>query len=121
MMIFHFPFSRKSNSLIPRTKPRISNSFPPLIKPSLANFSEKVPTNVIICLKKNIKNVGGCHKGAECTFSHDFQPEKIKILCKYFLGGACNKPNCAFSHNLSEFPCKFFHVLGTCDAGTFCQ
>ena len=30
-------------------------------------------------------SIGGCHKGNDCTFSHDFEPQKLKVsLLNYF-------------------------------------
>jgi hypothetical protein len=44
-----------------------------------------------------------------------FQP---KELCKFFLTGSCHKgPACTFSHNLSDFPCKYLHATGYCEKG----
>lgn len=66
---------------------------------------------------------GACHKGSECTFSHDVaQNKKKRDLCKYFLTGNCFKGNnCIFSHDTREFPCKFFHAVGYCDKGDTCK
>lgn len=66
---------------------------------------------------------GACHKGVECTYSHDVIPIRKKTeLCKYFLTGNCFKGNeCVFSHNTKEFPCKFFHAVGYCDKGEACK
>jgi hypothetical protein len=66
---------------------------------------------------------GACHKGKECTYSHDVTLIKKKVdLCKYFLTGNCFKGNeCVFSHNTKDFPCKFFHAVGYCDKGEACK
>ncbi|KAI5192147.1 hypothetical protein NEMIN01_1840 [Nematocida minor] len=43
-----------------------------------------------------------------------FKPEK-KHLCKYFVKNACIRgSNCTFSHDLSKFPCKLFHIKKNC-------
>ncbi|KAI5180266.1 hypothetical protein NEOKW01_0595 [Nematocida sp. AWRm80] len=43
-----------------------------------------------------------------------FKPEK-KHLCKYFVKNACIRGNnCTFSHDLSKFPCKLFHIKKNC-------
>ncbi|KAI5187468.1 hypothetical protein NEHOM01_2201 [Nematocida homosporus] len=42
------------------------------------------------------------------------KPEK-KHLCKYFVKNACIRGrNCTFSHDLSKFPCKLFHIKKNC-------
>ncbi|KAH9386968.1 uncharacterized protein NEMAJ01_1864 [Nematocida major] len=43
-----------------------------------------------------------------------YKPEK-KHLCKYFVKNACIRgSNCTFSHDLSKFPCKLFHIKKNC-------
>lgn len=43
-----------------------------------------------------------------------YKPEK-KHLCKYFVKNACIRAsNCTFSHDLSKFPCKLFHIKKNC-------
>jgi hypothetical protein len=42
--------------------------------------------------------------------------------CKYFIIGSCNKGDaCSFSHDLSQFPCKFFHLHGSCPDDGRCR
>lgn len=37
------------------------------------------------------------------------------MLCKFFLANTCKHGDgCAFSHNLSQFPCRAFHLRGSC-------
>lgn len=66
---------------------------------------------------------GACHKGNECTFSHDVQQiKRITELCKYVLTGSCNKgEECLYSHDFKSFPCKFFHAIGYCENGENCR
>ncbi|KAI5165869.1 hypothetical protein NEIRO03_0820 [Nematocida sp. AWRm78] len=46
--------------------------------------------------------------------SMPYKPEK-KHLCKYFVKNACIRgSNCTFSHDLSKFPCKLFHIKKNC-------
>lgn len=47
---------------------------------------------------------------------------KLKELCKFFLTGNCSKgDDCLYSHNTSNFPCKYFHAVGFCEKGTECR
>ena len=75
---------------------------------------------------------GACHKGNECTFSHDTPQVKkpnvnfyyliLKELCKFFLTGNCHKgEECLYSHNTLTCPCKYFHSIGFCEKGTECK
>lgn len=42
------------------------------------------------------------------------KPEK-KYLCKYYVKNACIRGNnCTFSHDLTKFPCKLFHLKKNC-------
>ena len=51
---------------------------------------------------------GACHKGIECTFSHEAPQIRKNELCKYFLTGNCfKKDDCLYSHDTKKFPCKF--------------
>lgn len=46
------------------------------------------------------------------------EPFTPKELCKFFLTGSCHKGlQCTFSHNLSDFPCKYLHATGFCEKG----
>ena len=37
-------------------------------------------------------------------------------LCKYYLNGICTKgDNCNYSHNIKDFPCKYFIIFGKCN------
>lgn len=65
---------------------------------------------------------GSCHKGNECSFSHDAEQIKKTELCKYFLTGNCAKGDeCLFSHDTRLFPCKFFQGMGYCKEGDNCR
>lgn len=57
---------------------------------------------------------GGMNNGGQ-RYREPFTP---KELCKFFLTGSCHKgQNCTFSHNLSDFPCKYLHATGHCEKG----
>ena len=65
---------------------------------------------------------GACHKGDECTYSHDAPQVKKNELCKYFLTGNCFKDKqCLYSHDTKNFPCKFYHAVGYCTQGEECR
>lgn len=65
---------------------------------------------------------GACHKGNDCTFSHDTNINKKTELCKYYLANTCSKgEDCNFSHDTHQFPCKFFHAIGFCEKGNDCR
>lgn len=50
------------------------------------------------------------------------QPFTPKELCKFFLTGSCHKgAQCTFSHNLADFPCKYLHATGYCEKGEQCK
>ena len=45
-----------------------------------------------------------------------------KELCKFFLTGSCHRGNqCTFSHNLGDYPCKYLHATGSCEKGDICK
>ena len=58
---------------------------------------------------------GNCPKSAsECPFDHEGQVENIFEKCKFYLSKGCKKGKaCPFLHEL--FPCKKFHLMGSCD------
>jgi hypothetical protein len=63
---------------------------------------------------------GKCHKGSDCSYSHETSPSKKKEICKFYLQGFCGKGSeCLFMHN--EFPCKFFHTNVECYSGDNCR
>jgi hypothetical protein len=65
---------------------------------------------------------GACHKGDDCTYSHDAHQIKKTELCKYFLTGNCIKgDDCLFSHNTKDFPCKYYHAKGVCEQAHLCK
>jgi len=65
---------------------------------------------------------GACNKGKECPFSHDAPQIKKNDLCKYFLTNSCLKGDeCVYSHDTKSFPCKFFHAVGYCEKGESCR
>ena len=45
-----------------------------------------------------------------------------KELCKFFLTGSCHRgAQCTYSHNLSDYPCKYLHATGSCEKGDLCK
>jgi len=65
---------------------------------------------------------GACHKGNDCTYSHDIPQNYKTELCKYYLAGTCTKNNdCLYSHETKNFPCKYFHAVGFCEKGDDCR
>lgn len=65
---------------------------------------------------------GACSKGKSCTFAHIGDIKVKNELCKYVLTGSCLKGDlCGYSHELSKFPCKYFHGVGVCNAGDDCK
>ncbi len=89
--------------------------------------SEKEKTEVKnLIIKKNIScefyKVGNCIKGDLCEYSHLEEPSVQKDkLCKYHLIGGCQKNPCYFSHNLSDFACKYLFISGKCDKNSSCK
>ena len=71
---------------------------------------------------------GKCSKGDQCTYSHAAKPlktaeeAKVSDPCRYYMLGSCLRGDqCLYSHDLSNVPCKFFHVRGECAAGSSCR
>lgn len=61
---------------------------------------------------------GGMNNGGPRQFGGHREPFTPKELCKFFLTGSCHKgQQCTFSHNLSDFPCKYLHATGHCEKG----
>ncbi|KAJ8731333.1 hypothetical protein PYW07_004497 [Mythimna separata] len=52
---------------------------------------------------------GKCHKGDDCSYSHDAQPPRKMELCKFYLMDCCAKRDkCLYMH--ADFPCKYYHT-----------
>jgi Zinc finger C-x8-C-x5-C-x3-H type (and similar)/RNA-binding, Nab2-type zinc finger len=65
---------------------------------------------------------GACQKGKNCKFLHKGEINVKNELCKYFLTGCCMKGTiCGYSHDLSKFPCKYYHGIGLCNSGDSCK
>ncbi|KAI7866631.1 hypothetical protein BDF14DRAFT_821374 [Spinellus fusiger] len=55
----------------------------------------------------------------QCLFLHT-GPSFITV-CRFFKTNSChNGDDCAYSHDLSLEPCRFFHVKGICESGASC-
>ena len=112
------PSEKQNTKIIPKKQQQDK-------KPQNKNLKQKIQTKQKIKQPKQICQFylnAACHKGNDCTFSHDVPIEKKTELCKYFLTGNCFKGNdCIFSHNTKDFPCKFFHAVGYCDKGDSCK
>lgn len=55
---------------------------------------------------------------------NSFKPTSANSLelCKFFLTGNCHRgKDCDFSHNTSDFPCKYLHSTGSCEKGNQCR
>lgn len=65
---------------------------------------------------------GRCSKGSSCTYSHALRPNKTFSearlegeVCRFHIQGTCLKgDSCLYSHDLSQVPCKFYHIHGSC-------
>ncbi|KAL3318261.1 Zinc finger CCCH domain-containing protein 6 [Cichlidogyrus casuarinus] len=56
----------------------------------------------------------------DCSFDHDFVPDKKPDVCRYFLTSSCTKgKNCVYHHE--TFPCKYFHTGKLCKSGDSCR
>lgn len=83
---------------------------------------------------------GSCGKGEQCKFSHDIKQvsehygkNKREGLCFDFIRGACRRPWCIFSHDISNFEivtsdnrgrtsvCFDFFSKGSCKRGDKCK
>eukprot|EP00117_Sycon_ciliatum_P034956 scpid26026/ scgid3646/ Zinc finger CCCH domain-containing protein 6 len=63
---------------------------------------------------------GRCHKGADCTFSHNVKREKKPELCKFYSQDCCSRgESCLYMHE--DFPCKYFHSGTYCFSGPACR
>lgn len=66
---------------------------------------------------------GRCAKGSNCEFRHEgVRVNRFNhIPCQFFLQGICRKgDDCGYSHDLSQCPCKFYHLYGSCQKGNSC-
>lgn len=41
-------------------------------------------------------------------------------VCRHFLAGGCFRSDCAYSHDVSGLPCRFWPTLAGCDTGDAC-
>lgn len=71
---------------------------------------------------------GLCQKGDTCPFSHAVKPRrtaeeaKSTEICKFYrLGNCLRGSSCIYSHDLSNVPCRFYHLKGECSAGAACR
>lgn len=55
---------------------------------------------------------------------HNEALKPLPPVCRHFMQGDCRRKDCAFSHNLSQIPCKFYASTGdlkkVCSAGDDC-
>jgi len=56
---------------------------------------------------------GKCNNEGKCPYNHD--RSKVAV-CRKFLKGMCNKPNCLLSHKVAQhqMPVCYFFLRGTC-------
>lgn len=84
--------------------------------PKRAAEGDTTPRPTVLC--KHFMD-GSCHRGAECSFSHEGTPAKKTDPCRFFVGGYCTRDNdCLFNHNL---PCQHFFQHGRCRFGEECR
>ncbi|XP_014244471.1 uncharacterized protein LOC106663841 isoform X3 [Cimex lectularius] len=63
---------------------------------------------------------GKCHRGTDCTFSHQTHSNRKFELCKFYMNDCCTKKDkCMYMHG--DFPCKFHHLGLKCYAGKRCK
>lgn len=84
-----------------RHEPEISNS------PTVENEMKKTFSSEN--LQKNTKS--------ELSKRIALRPRrKLQVLCRFFLTNSCTRgDDCAFSHEISKFPCQDFHLRKNCN------
>jgi hypothetical protein len=112
--------------LVPNMKSALPNDTTPSLKELLleaelskTNKIDAMPTKKVVAPFSLLVNSG---------ISVDRQPDKplanLPPVCRHFMQGDCRRKDCAFSHNLSQIPCKFHASTGefrtVCTAGNDC-
>ena len=76
---------------------------------------EMIALTLMIFLKKNLQFFCFFYKIKIKPLKFNFIYLR-KELCKFYLSGFCEKgKNCMFSHDLKNYPCKFYFGFGSCN------
>lgn len=85
--------------------------------PKSATFTSSTYKTVICEFFKK----GACKKGEDCSFSHNWKMKVLDEICRYHLTGNCMKETCLFSHDVSQYPCKYYFLGGMCKNMLNCE
>lgn len=93
---------------------KISKDFTPKLMLQKLNVPTNLTKDYIIKYRTNKL----CLKPIDTTKSKDVERHPINYrtaLCKFFMVNSCTRGDtCAYSHDMSQFPCKAFHLKKNC-------
>ena len=111
--------------LVPDMNLPLQNDTTPLLE-KLSIEAESYKTNKIDAMptKKGVATFPSLiHSGISVERQPD-KPANLPPVCRHYMQGDCRRKDCAFSHNLSQIPCKFHASTGefrtVCTAGNEC-